>query len=119
MTDRDRISTALLALRLGVFVVMFMWTLDKFVNSPHALRVFENFYGLGGFGPGLMAAIGIAEVILVLAFAGRCACEVRNPRGACCLGDVAAVVKRVAAAADEVRLKPDSTVEKNEWQGHR
>jgi hypothetical protein len=28
--------------------------------------------------------------------AGRCACEVRNPRGACCLGDVIAAVKRVA-----------------------
>jgi hypothetical protein len=27
--------------------------------------------------------------------AGRCACEVRNPRGVCCLGDVAAAVKRV------------------------
>lgn len=68
MTDRDRIPTALVALRLGVFVVMFMWTLDKFVNSPHALRVFENFYGLGGLGPGLMAAIGVAELILILAF---------------------------------------------------
>jgi CopZ-like zinc binding protein len=31
--------------------------------------------------------------------AGRCACEVRNPRGACCLGDVTAAVKRLAAAA--------------------
>jgi hypothetical protein len=29
--------------------------------------------------------------------AGRCACEVRNPRGACCLGDVSAAVKRVEA----------------------
>jgi hypothetical protein len=27
--------------------------------------------------------------------AGRCACEVRNPRGVCCLGDVMAAVKRV------------------------
>lgn len=27
--------------------------------------------------------------------AGRCACEVRNPRGVCCLGDVAEAVKRV------------------------
>jgi hypothetical protein len=27
--------------------------------------------------------------------AGRCACEVRNPRGACCLGDVIAAVKRI------------------------
>lgn len=29
--------------------------------------------------------------------AGRCACEVRNPKGTCCLGDIAAVVRRVAA----------------------
>lgn len=28
--------------------------------------------------------------------AGRCACEVRNPRGVCCLGDVTAAVKRAA-----------------------
>ena len=68
MTERDRLTSALLALRIGVFVVMFMWTLDKFVNSPHASGVFENFYGLGGFGPGLMAAIGVAELILILAF---------------------------------------------------
>ena len=27
--------------------------------------------------------------------AGRCACELRNPRGACCLGDLIAAVKRV------------------------
>jgi len=30
--------------------------------------------------------------------AGRCACEVRNPRGTCCLGDVIAAVKRVELA---------------------
>jgi hypothetical protein len=29
--------------------------------------------------------------------AKRCACEVRNPRGACCLGDVMAAVKRLGA----------------------
>ncbi len=29
--------------------------------------------------------------------ANRCACDVRNPRGACCLGDLAAAVKRVSA----------------------
>ena len=28
----------------------------------------------------------------------RCACEVRNPRGTCCLGDVIAAVTRVEAA---------------------
>jgi hypothetical protein len=30
--------------------------------------------------------------------AGRCACEVRNPRGVCCLGDVTAAVTRVELA---------------------
>ena len=68
MNERERISTALLALRIGVFVVMFMWMLDKFVNVAHASRVFENFYGLSGLESGIMAAIGIAELILILAF---------------------------------------------------
>jgi hypothetical protein len=31
--------------------------------------------------------------------AGRCACDVRHPRGTCCLGDVRAAVKRSIAAA--------------------
>jgi len=68
MTDRDRIATALLALRLGVFIVMVMWTLDKFVNVSHAARVFEGFYGIAGLGQGVMAAIGVVELLLVLAF---------------------------------------------------
>lgn len=37
--------------------------------------------------------------------AGRCACEVRNPRGACCLGDVSAVVRRIAAAVGALEEK--------------
>lgn len=31
--------------------------------------------------------------------ASRCACEVRNPRGSCCLGDVREAIERVATAA--------------------
>lgn len=30
--------------------------------------------------------------------AGRCACDLRNPRGVCCLGDVIAAVKRVESS---------------------
>jgi len=29
--------------------------------------------------------------------AGRCACEVKNPKGSCCLGDVARVERRVTS----------------------
>ena len=33
--------------------------------------------------------------------AERCACDIRNPRGACCLGDVTAAVKRIEVEIDE------------------
>jgi len=32
--------------------------------------------------------------------AGQCACEVRNPQGSCCLGNVTAAVKRIQAALE-------------------
>jgi Zinc binding domain len=35
--------------------------------------------------------------------ADRCACEVRNPRGACCLGDLTAAVQRVDDAVATAR----------------
>ena len=44
----------------------------------------------------------VAQRIAEHVRAGRCACEVRNPQGNCCLGSVAAVVKALAA--------PDATV---------
>jgi hypothetical protein len=34
--------------------------------------------------------------------AGRCACEVKNPSGACCLGDVRAAVAEVTARASHL-----------------
>lgn len=40
---------------------------------------------------------GALERIRAHIAAGRCACDVRNPRGACCLGDVAAALERIAA----------------------
>lgn len=32
--------------------------------------------------------------------ADRCACDVRNPRGVCCLGDVSIMVRRLAGSPD-------------------
>ncbi len=64
----NRLPVALLTLRLGVFIVMFMWTLDKFVTPQHAAKVFEGFYGLSGLGPAIMTAFGVAEMILIFAF---------------------------------------------------
>lgn len=68
MNDRDRVATVLLPLRLGVFLVMLMWTLDKFINAGHAARVFENFYSVGGLEQTAFLVIGVAELALILAF---------------------------------------------------
>ena len=68
MNDRDRIATVLLPLRLGVFLVMLMWTLDKFINVDHASRIFANFYSVGGLEQTAFLVIGVAELVLILAF---------------------------------------------------
>lgn len=44
MNSDRRIPVVLLLLRLSVFLVMLMWTLDKFVNPDHAAAIFQNFY---------------------------------------------------------------------------
>jgi len=45
MTDQDeKLQFSLLFLRLTVFLVMFMWTIDKLINPGHAAKVFEKFY---------------------------------------------------------------------------
>lgn len=49
-----------------------------------------------------------AERIKRLVQAGRCACEVRNPQGTCCLGNVSAVV--TAAGARSWAVLPDELV---------
>lgn len=41
---------------------------------------------------------GAVERVRAHVGADRCACAVRNPRGACCLGDLIAAVKRVSAS---------------------
>jgi hypothetical protein len=68
MHDQSRLRLSLFLLRLGVFIVMVMWTLDKFVNPGHAAAVYENFYMLGGLGAAVMYTIAALELLLVLAF---------------------------------------------------
>lgn len=69
MTNLEqRLPWALLALRIGVFIVMFMWTLDKFVAPGHTAGVFENFYGISGMSTAMAYALGVVELIIVLGF---------------------------------------------------
>jgi hypothetical protein len=64
---RDRFAEALFALRIGVFIVMLLWTLDKFINPGHSGNVFSNFYGLD-IGNSLLYAVGAIQLVIVLGF---------------------------------------------------
>lgn len=66
--EQNRIEWSLFLLRLGVFIVMFAWTLDKFFNPSHAAKVFENFYFIGGLGEEIMMVVGAIELVIILAF---------------------------------------------------
>ena len=68
IADRNRVGVALLILRITVFVVMVIWTIDKFVRPEHAASVYEHFYFLHGLGPAIMYSIGVAELLLLLGF---------------------------------------------------
>ncbi|MEX0941558.1 MAG: hypothetical protein WD002_03345 [Pseudomonadales bacterium] len=67
-TQESRLPLALLALRVTVFIVFLLWTLDKFVNPGHAGAVYERFYLIGGLGELVFLIIGLAEMVLILAF---------------------------------------------------
>jgi len=59
---------SLLLLRLGVFIVFLVWTLDKFVNPDHAANVFAKFYALENLGTSMVYAVASLQIILILLF---------------------------------------------------
>lgn len=67
-TPDDRLPLALLLLRLSVFLVMLMWTIDKFVRPEHAGGVYEEFYSIGGLGAGVFYLIGLIELAVLIGF---------------------------------------------------
>ena len=69
MTNQDKkLQWSLLFLRLSVFLVMFMWTIDKFINPEHAGKVYEKFYHIAGLESVVMYAIGTIEIIMLVLF---------------------------------------------------
>src|SRR5713226_9808336 len=66
--DRNRVGAALLVLRLTVFLVMLIWTIDKFIRPAHAASVYEHFYFLRGLGPTIIYSIGVVELAILFGF---------------------------------------------------
>jgi len=68
MNTDKRLAISLLLLRVSVFVVMLVWTLDKFINPGHASAVFKKFYFISVPGNQIMYFIGTVELIILLGF---------------------------------------------------
>jgi putative oxidoreductase len=68
MNDDKKFKISMLFLRSTVFLVMLMWTLDKFINPAHAAKVYEKFYFIPGLDNLMITVIGAAELVLLLLF---------------------------------------------------
>jgi uncharacterized membrane protein YkgB len=68
MSKDKRISLSLLLMRVGIFVVMFAWTIDKFLRPEHASAVFAGFYYIKGIPNNIYFIIGIVETIIIFGF---------------------------------------------------
>ena len=75
--DDPRTALCLLLIRLGVFLVLFMWTMDKFIHPLQTSRILVGFYNIGGEDPllglpqvgyGFVYALGAVEVVVIVAF---------------------------------------------------
>lgn len=64
----DRLGISLFILRLSVFGVMLVWTIDKFVNPAHAAAIFEHFYFIKGVSTNAVYAMGVIELAILAGF---------------------------------------------------
>lgn len=65
---KKHLGISLFILRVSVFIVMAMWSLDKLLNPGHAAAVFENFYFLAGMGSTVLLVIGLVQLAIEIAF---------------------------------------------------
>lgn len=68
MNSTSKLPAALLGMRVSVFLVMLMWTLDKFIRADHAAKVFSHFYALPAWGKEAFMLIGALELALLIGF---------------------------------------------------
>lgn len=68
MYDQSRLEIVLFFMRISVFGVMLLWTLDKFINPAHGAAVYAHFYFIEGLEAQVMQLIGAAELVILLGF---------------------------------------------------
>ncbi len=67
-TQLARLELSLFLLRIGVFIVLLAWTLDKLLNPAHAISIFEEFYFISGLKNSVMMGVGVIELVFILIF---------------------------------------------------
>jgi len=65
---REKLEWSLLALRLGVFIVLVMWALDKLVNPGHTAAVFKAFYAMPELSANISYLLGALQLAVVISF---------------------------------------------------
>ncbi len=68
MTQNKSLPFTLLLLRLGVFIVFVIWSVDKFIRPEHASGVFQTFYFSPAFGKNIAYTLGGLQLLLTVAF---------------------------------------------------
>ena len=67
MIDHQRLNISLLSLRLGVFAVFLVWTLDKIFNYQHNSKMIMHYYHVE-VPQWLLMSLGIVELVVLFAF---------------------------------------------------
>jgi len=68
MTDSNKLQTSLFLLRISVFLVFLMWTLDKFIRPNHAAAVYKHFYFSPDLSATVMYVIGGIQMVILIGF---------------------------------------------------
>ncbi|MBT5187329.1 MAG: hypothetical protein HOH19_09510 [Kordiimonadaceae bacterium] len=66
-SQQDKLELSLFLLRLGVFIVMLVWTVDKFTDPGHGANILAGFYSITA-GENIVMAMGAVELVIILAF---------------------------------------------------
>lgn len=62
-----KLAIGLSALRVTIALVFIMWAVDKIMAPEHAIKVFENFYGLT-ISSAFSVALGVIQLVFIGAF---------------------------------------------------
>jgi putative oxidoreductase len=68
MDETKKLEFPLFTLRLSVFVVFLLWSIDKIIRPEHAAAVFHHFYFISELKSSVSVAIGAAQLLLSVAF---------------------------------------------------